>query len=106
MEIYLFRFGYLTPEQWVANNTKGWDDESSGCFYIRAATSKEALVWGREVVNKIVEEEFVKHGLLNVPDWKSSDFAHWIEEDSVLSECEIGNFPVINIGEFPTKGVI
>jgi hypothetical protein len=31
---YLFRFGYESPAQHVANTKNGWDDESSGAFWV------------------------------------------------------------------------
>ena len=40
---YLFRFGFETPEQRLANERHGWDDENSQCLFVVATSEEEAL---------------------------------------------------------------
>jgi len=42
-----YRFGYCTPLQWAANDTHGWDDESSGAVVIKADSAPVSV---KEVV--------------------------------------------------------
>src|SRR4051812_43636174 len=75
--VFVFRFGYESPQQAAANAAHGWDDESSQYVLIDAPDEAAALRWGREIAERFVRE-------LGVGSWKVRNFAHWAEP---LSAC-------------------
>jgi hypothetical protein len=91
--VFVFRFGYETPQHAAANTRHGWDDEDSQYVLIDAPDEASALNWGRDVAERFVRE-------MGGGSWRAGKFAHWIEP---LSDCPwaIGR-PVIAIGQFPT----
>jgi hypothetical protein len=94
--MFVFRFGYESPEQSAANAAHGWDDESSQWVVIDAPDAAAALAWGREIAERFVQE-------LGAGSWITGTFAHWIEP---LSACPwaVGREPVV-CGQFPDFSV-
>lgn len=92
--VFVFFFGYESPEQTAANAAHGWDDESSQYVAIEAPNEAAALAWGREVAERFVQE-------LGAGSWKAGGFAHWVEP---LSACPwaVHRKPVV-IGQFPAS---
>jgi len=78
---FLFRFGYCTPEQWTANEKHGWDDESSGAFFVLAESEENALAWGNEIANAFVAHLFKLAKCPHPPSWEEAQFASWIKKD-------------------------
>lgn len=103
MNRYLFRFGYCTPAQWISNNAHDWDDESSGAFFVIAESAESALVAGSEVADQFVRNLFVRSGAREVPSWRASNFAFWVEENpsDFFSEETLQQLPEVNSGELP-----
>ena len=103
MNRFLFRFGYWTPAQWMSNNTHGWDDESSGAFFVKAESASAALLVGCEVVERFVQSLFIQERIKEIPSWKASDFAFWIEENpsEAFSEEALRQLPEVTPGETP-----
>ena len=92
MPVFVFRFGYESPQQVVANARHGWDDESSQWVVIDASDEAAALAWGREVAERFVQE-------LRGGSWRAGNFAHWIEP---LSACPWASVrPPVAEGQFP-----
>ncbi len=106
MPKFLFRFGFCTPEQWRANETHGWDDESSEAFFIESESREVALSWGCAVAESFSRSLFESAGDHGgkIPSWVEAGFAYWIEEDpaAVLSLQELEQFPTVRLGEMPT----
>jgi len=105
MARFLFRFGFCTPEQWEANEAHGWDDESSEAFFIEAESYEVALAWGCEVAESLTRSLFeIADWGKEVPSWKESGFAYWIEDDpdSALSSQALERLPVVRAGEMPS----
>jgi hypothetical protein len=100
---YLFRFGFCTPAQWAANSANGWDDESSGAFFVCAGTAEQALQWGRRVVNAWVREQFADAGMESAPSWEKSEFASWIDDApaDAFDAPTLQNLPRVAVGETP-----
>lgn len=104
MSKYLFRFGYCTPAQWSANDAHGWDDESSSSIFVEADSPETALAWGESVAEHFVQELFVAAGRAeNMPGWRASRFASWIEDlpRKSFSSDQLEKIPVVRVGEFP-----
>jgi len=103
MNRFLFRFGYCTPAQWAANNAHGWDDESSGAFFVQAESDAAALIAGAEVVEQFVRSLFVEANVREIPSWKASKFAFWIEENpsQSFSKEALRELPEVSPGETP-----
>ena len=103
MNRFLFRFGYCTPAQWASNNAHGWDDESSGAFFVKAESADAALDAGREVAEQFVRNLFVKANSSEIPSWKASEFAFWIEENPLeaFAEKALQQLPEVSPGETP-----
>jgi hypothetical protein len=104
MPQYLFRFGFCTPAQWAENGRHGWDDESSSCVFVSAQSRDDALAWGREVAEAFVRSLFEGSGWsAAIPSWKTSGFAHWLEEspESEFTPDQLQSVPVVRLGEFP-----
>lgn len=101
---YLFRFGYCTPEQWTANETHGWDDESSGAFFVRADSPDRALLWGRTVADAFVRRLFEAAGKEEISSWCDAQFASWIEPDpdSAFPREFLITLARVNVGEMPS----
>ena len=101
---FLFRFGYCTPEQWTANEKHGWDDESSGAFFVHAESEQSALDWGNAVADAFVARQFELAGWTAPPSWKQAQFANWIEEnpEEVFSGADLGALPRVEVGEMPS----
>jgi hypothetical protein len=95
MQRFLFRFGYSTPAQWKSNQTHGWDDECSGAFFVYADRSEDALWWGCEVAERFVQYQFEQAGWNEIPGWKESQFAFWIDENPALT------FPIESLTQAP-----
>jgi hypothetical protein len=90
--VFVFRFGYETPRQTIANAKHGWDDEDSNYVVIDAPNETEAIEWGRELAERFVHS-------LSGDSWKTGNFAHWVE---LLSECPwAAGRAVMRIGQFP-----
>ena len=103
MPKFLFFFGFCTPAQWKANEDHGWDDESSCGFFVEAETADDAEIWGQEVAECYVERLFRKSNWQGeIPSWKDSWFAYWIENDvgSIPTEC-LANYPLVTFGKMP-----
>jgi hypothetical protein len=90
--VFVFRFGFESPQQRVGNNRYGWDDESSQWVLVDAPDDAAALAWGREVA-----EAFVRR--LGSQSWRACGYAHWVEP---LSACPwaVGRPPVA-VGQLP-----
>ncbi len=102
MKVHLFRFGYCTPRQWAANEANGWDDESSSAFLVRAESADDALSWGCEVADKYVSRQFELEGWTEIPSWKASGFASWIEDDPAAEFPDgVEGLPVVACGVLP-----
>jgi hypothetical protein len=81
MKRFMYRFGYESPVEWQQNREYGSDFESSSAFWVEADSADDALAWGREVSEALVRELFMRSGWVSeIPSWKASAFAHWIEE--------------------------
>ena len=100
MPKYLFRFGYCTPHQWKDNEEYGWDDESSDAFFVVAKNRKSAEVRGCEVVEVLCRKLFEKaEWNCEIPSWKNSGFAFWIEKDhNAIPEEFLKEYPVVQVG--------
>lgn len=104
MNLFLFRFGFCTPAQWKSNDEHGWDDESSEAFFVRAESSDTAESWGREIAERFCNQLFVKDEEWSgqIPSWKESKFAFWIESDTgSLSKEYLEQILTIDFGEVP-----
>jgi hypothetical protein len=55
MAIYLYRFGFESPNQFRNNAAHGWDDEDSQGVLIEAADEASALAWGREISERFIQ---------------------------------------------------
>ena len=107
MNSFLFRFGFCTPAQWKANDEHGWDDESSEAFFVRAESSKDAETWGCEVAERFCNQLFEKSEEWSgeIPSWKESEFAFWIESDTgSLPKEYLEKLPTISFEEVPDFG--
>lgn len=83
----------------------GWDDESSEALFIRADSCEGARSWGREVAESFTSSLFRAGGWRReIPSWKESGFAHWVEEDpeAVFSSDVLKAIPEVREGEMPT----
>jgi hypothetical protein len=100
---FLFRFGYCTPIQWRANDEHGWDDESSGAFFVEAETIDSAESWGCEVVEAFCKQLFTQSRWPGkIPSWRESEFAFWIEsEPELLPELYLEKLPTTISGQMP-----
>lgn len=104
MQLYLFFFGYCTPAQWKANDDYGWDDESSMAFYVRAESEEAAKLWGCEVAEKFCYQLFerTENWSGQIPSWKQSEFAFWIETSHEnLTEEFLERLHTVEYGEIP-----
>lgn len=92
MARYLFCFGYQPDYLW------GSDLEDSECVWIDALDEASALAWGREVAKAFVATRWPE-----LPSWKDSHFAHWIEHNDTeaLKWAEASQAPNCRAGEFP-----
>jgi hypothetical protein len=105
MTRYLYRFGFLTPAQWRANEEHGWDDESSSAVFILADSSDLALEWGRQISEQFVQSLFAADGWSGTPpSWIQSSFAHWIEPSPEVMAALEGTIPTVRYGETPQLG--
>jgi hypothetical protein len=75
--VFVFQFGFETPQQAAANDRHGWDDESSEYFVIDAPDKQSALAWGCELAEGFVRE-------LGGTSWHAGSFANWVES---ISDC-------------------
>lgn len=101
---HLYIFGYCTPNQWLLNEDRGWNDENSCAFFIIANSQKEALQWGREVAEILVGRLFdLDPRFSERPSWKEANFANWIEDEplSRFSKSALTTIPIIQMGEMP-----
>jgi hypothetical protein len=103
MRRFVFRFGYCTPSQWVANEAHGWDDESSAAFVVEAQTAEDALNWGREVANAFVAQLFEKSGTPSSSSWMDAKFASWLDEnpERTFSGEFMRGLPTVTFGQMP-----
>lgn len=104
MRTFLYRFGYCTPDQWAGQEAHGWDDETSGAFFVVAETEDSALAWGQEVSEALVHHLFQRaHWLGDVPSWKEARFASWIEQAPAVEfrDGELQELPTVYFGELP-----
>jgi hypothetical protein len=96
---YLYIFGYRTPEQTIAASRDENAEESSDAVFIQAASPELALEWGREISERYVQRLFGDRPV----DWKSMNFAHWVEseprEEYPASILEA--IPVVTYGNYP-----
>ncbi|MCX6952965.1 MAG: hypothetical protein NTV51_12485 [Verrucomicrobia bacterium] len=99
MNRYFFRFGYCTPAQAKGNLAHGWDDECSAGVYIRADTPEEALAWGCEIADRLVQHLFEQAGETDFLSWTESQFARWIDPDPALQD--LPNIPEVALRELP-----
>lgn len=101
MDKFLFRFGYCTPAQWVTNLEHNWDGECSGACLISANSESEALQTGCEIAENFVQYLFAKEGYADIPSWKESLFAFWIEQNpnDAFNQNELNAIPEVIAGE-------
>jgi hypothetical protein len=86
--VFVFHFGYETPEQAAANSAHGWDGESSQWVGIDAPDEATALAWGREVA-----ERFVRHLSGAVPGLCHMGVVSTCAEQAVAPARRAGAFP-------------
>ena len=100
---FLFRFGYCTPDQFTENEQHGWDDESSGAFFVLADSTEDALASGAAIADAYVKHLFDEAEATQPQSWKEAQFASWIETDpEVISSIETQNrLPRVKVGEMP-----
>jgi hypothetical protein len=103
MAKYLFRFGFCTPAQLKANEEHGWDDESSEAFFVEASTEESAESWGMVVAETFCQRLFKRSDWLGeIPSWKESAFAYWIETDlDSLPAAYLLGLPTVAQGQMP-----
>lgn len=103
MKKFLFHFGYCTPAQRKANKEFGWDDESSGAFFVSAHSEFEALESGCLIADNYVRYLFEKENIHQSPKWSESEFAFWIETcpSAAFSDDVLRSFPEVFPGEEP-----
>jgi hypothetical protein len=99
---YLFQFGFEDPHEFKSNAAGGWDDESSEAIWINAASTEDALEWGRSVAEQFVTRLFEMAGAEGY-SWLARGFAHWIADDetvlawasasSEIPEADFGHLP-------------
>jgi hypothetical protein len=96
---YLYIFGYQTPEQLAHAAEDEHADESSEAIFIEAESAEQALAWGREISEEYVRLLFRE----DVIDWKSKNFAHWVESDPQAEYPQdiLDNIPVVPYGQHP-----
>jgi hypothetical protein len=96
---YLYIFGYQTPEQLARAAEDEHTEEASEAVFIEAESAEQALAWGRQISEEYVRSLF---GDL-VIDWKSKNFAHWVEEDpqNEYPKDILENIPVVSYGQHP-----
>jgi hypothetical protein len=85
-------FGFQSPEQVET------DDENSACVWIEACNEEAALTWGKQVAEKYIRDHWP-----DLPRWKESNYAAWIEttNQAALEWAKRNPFPVCKVGEFP-----
>jgi hypothetical protein len=90
--LFVFQFGFESPDERAINQSQGIDFESSDWVLIEAPDETAALSWGCEIA-----EEFVQR--LCGESWRAGNFAYWVE---LQSDCPwaVDRSPV-KIGEFP-----
>jgi len=74
-------------------------EESSQALFIEADSPAQALQWGREISEKYVRQLFGDQAL----DWKSMNFAHWVESEPLAEypEAILEKLPQVSYGNFP-----
>jgi len=96
---YLYIFGYQTPEQMGLAAEDRNAEESSEAIFIEAESAEQALAWGREISEKYVRQLFGNQPV----DWKSMNFAHWVESEP-LKEYPVSILEKLNVvacGDYP-----
>jgi hypothetical protein len=102
MSDFIFSFGFCTPEQRLANDANGWDDESSAMLSIRATSAAEAETWGREVAEAFCAHLYRRSPVWtgDPPSWKEDGFACWVSDPR--ASVESGSPEVwVAVGEMP-----
>ena len=95
-QLYLFSFGFESPEERRSNELSGTDFESSWSVRIAASSSEEAIEWGRQVAETFVQKLYQNAGM-SERSWTAGRFAHRIEESEDRSE----DVPSVIVGEMP-----
>ena len=74
-------------------------DESSEAVFIEAESGDQALAWGREISAKYVRQLFGDGPV----DWKSMNFAHWVESEpqKEYPTAILEKVPVVAYGSYP-----
>lgn len=103
MQRFLFRFGYCTPAQWRSSETHGWDDESSGAFFVTTDSQETALALGCEIAEQFVAYQFKLAKFDPIPSWRASDFAFWIEDNPIssFSAEQLAQLPEVEPKQIP-----
>ena len=106
MNRYLFRFGFCTPAQWASNQAHGLDDENSSAFFVSAETEDAALDIGAEIAEQYVGYLFMKENAKEMPSWKASKFAFWIEKKplEVFAAESLAQLPEVGLRQVPDFG--
>jgi len=99
MSLFLYIFGYNTPDQIEAFENYGYDDEDSESVFIEAKSEAEALAWGREISREFIRRFYGARGLV----WDSADYANWIEAvpQRRFTSGVLARTPVVRVGEHP-----
>jgi hypothetical protein len=96
---YLYIFGYQTPDQMSPAAKEEHTEEASEAIFIEAESAEQALAWGREI-----SQEYVRRLFGSKPvDWKSMDFAHWVEPEPQKEYPKdiLESLPVVTYGKYP-----
>jgi hypothetical protein len=104
MKLFLFRFGFCTPGQWLANAKHGWDDESSEAIFIKSDSAEAAESWGCEIAERYCSQLYAhsKEWAGEIPSWRAENFAFWIEQEiGTFPEEYLKRIPVVESGELP-----
>lgn len=94
MQVFMYSFGYETPEQEQNNRRFGYGDEDSAAVLIRAADASQALAWGNQVAEAFLTKMYEPDEV----SWKARGYSSWVEP---CNEDE-SDLPCIGVGEFPT----
>ena len=96
---YLYIFGYQTPQQVAQAENDNEAEEASEAVFIEAESAEQALAWGREISEEFVRRLFGDQAV----DWKSKNFAHWVEVEpqSEYPKDILAALPVVPCGQHP-----
>lgn len=92
-QVFLFRFGYSTPKQFINNEKYGWEDEDSEAVYILAENAEQALQCGYDIADAFLRMLFADPSV----SWRAMQFAGVVTEAQHSSD----DLPIVEMGQHP-----